>query len=201
MLPGRAMRTGMRSRKSRSPLSTLSWKTFLMRLSICSWSVSCLGALGLGGVSPNDESEASVNLGVVEGALAQEAVGQGAEEGDFAFDVPGCRGTAGAGKGRRGTGSGAGWGVGPWAFDRARRGGNSSAAWGCGHPLLRPVRRSGSFFRGPVPQASASTPGKAERGLFRGTVPQASASTPGTVEREFFRGRQCRGHPRGSRAG
>ena len=46
------------------------------------------GGLSLGGEGADDEAEVAGNLGVVDGSLAQEAVGQGTEEGHFAFDVP-----------------------------------------------------------------------------------------------------------------
>ena len=45
------------------------------------------GHEGVGGERPDEDSEVAGDLDVVEGALAQEAVGQGAEEGDFAIDA------------------------------------------------------------------------------------------------------------------
>ena len=78
------MRTGRRSKKESFPSSTVWWKTFLMRLVDLLFVGELFGGLGLGGVGSDDESEAAVYLGVVEGARAQEAVGQGAEEGYFA---------------------------------------------------------------------------------------------------------------------
>ena len=78
------MRTGTRSRKFKSPFFTLFLEDLLDEVVDLFLVGELLGSLGLGGVGPDDESEAAVYLGVVEGARAQEAVGQGAEEGYFA---------------------------------------------------------------------------------------------------------------------
>ena len=55
------------------------------------------GHAGVGGNGPDEDAEVAGYLDVVQGALAQETVGQGAQEGDFAFAVPAAGGQAGQG--------------------------------------------------------------------------------------------------------
>ena len=60
------------------------------------------GNAGAGGERPDEDSEVTGDLDVVEGALAQETVGQGAVEGDFAIDAAAVGGQAGQGRAGRG---------------------------------------------------------------------------------------------------
>ena len=72
------------------------------------------GHSGAGGEGPGEDAEVAGDLDVVDGALAQEAVGQGAEEGDFAFHAGAVGRQAGQGRADSGEGATA---MGPSASD------------------------------------------------------------------------------------
>ena len=72
------------------------------------------GHSGVGGEGPGEDAEVAGDLDVVDGALAQEAVGQGAEEGDFAFHAGAVGRQAGQGRADSGEGATA---MGPSASD------------------------------------------------------------------------------------
>ena len=159
------------------------------------------GHLGVGGEGPGEDAEVAGDLDVVDGALAQEAVGQGAEEGDFAFHAGAVGRQAGQGRADSGEGAAA---MGPSASDV------STAPDGSGF-LPRRITAgirfyaghggAGIFFRGALPQASASAP----RARRSGISSAAHCRRHPLLRRARRSGHSsavdCRGHPREGRAG
>ena len=72
------------------------------------------GHSGVGGEGPGEDAEVAGDLDVVDGALAQEAVGQGAKQGDFAFHAGAVGRQAGHRRADSGEGAAA---MGPSASD------------------------------------------------------------------------------------